>query len=200
MLRRPDDLENGAAVTSNPESAGDPAAVIGDARLESMYRYWRRKCAGRPMPSRADIDPVELSAAVWPLTMILEVVRAEGTVRFRYRRVGEVFWRATGREPTGQFLDESVPDIAGYRQYVVGVYREMVERRQPLYTQNFFFLNGQREPMQVKRVSLPLSSDGGATVDMILAGHVFEHESAERDWALSQVNQMKEGDRIFLPV
>ncbi|MDE2228672.1 MAG: PAS domain-containing protein [Alphaproteobacteria bacterium] len=181
----------------NPVSAGDPAAVIGDARLEGIYHYWRRKCAGRPMPSRADIDPVELSATVWPYIMILEVVRASGVIRFRYRRVGEVFWRATGREPTGQFLDESVPDIASYRQYVVGVYREMIERRQPLYTQNFLFLEGQRAPMQVKRVSLPLSSDG-ATIDMILAGHVFDHESCERDWALSKVSQMQEGDRIFL--
>ncbi|HZL59025.1 MAG TPA: PAS domain-containing protein [Stellaceae bacterium] len=174
------------------------AAALDDARLKSLYNYWLDKRGTRPMPARADIDPLQLPPAVWPCTMILEVVHADGTIRFRYRRVGEVFWRATGREPTGKFLDESVPDIAGYRQYVVGLYLEMVEKRRPLYTENFFIVSGKTLPMQVKRVSLPLSSDGGATVDMVLAGHVFDQEGAERNWALSRVNRMKEGARFFL--
>ncbi len=149
------------------------------------------------MPCRADIDPVELPGDIWPHIMLLDVLWKEDAPRFRYRRVGDVFWRALGQEPTGRFIDEVLPETAGYRGYVVGIYKEIATRRQPMYTENIFTLEGQAVPMMTRRVSLPLSRDG-EIVDMVLAGHVFEYGGLAREQAFSRVRDLKQITRCLL--
>jgi len=171
--------------------------AIGDDRLQFLYQIWLDKRRGRMMPRRADIDPLDIPGRVWPNTMILDVVRRNGETRFRYRRAGAVFWRAVGREPTGLFVDEVVPETAGYRDYVLGIYRETLELRRPIYTENQFLLEDRGEPVTVRRVTLPLSSDGAA-VDMVMTGHVFAHEELQDHWILSQVRGLRETVRAVL--
>lgn len=149
------------------------------------------------MPCRADIDPVEIPGDIWPHMMLLDVLWQGRVPRFRYRRVGEVFWRALGQEPTGRFVDEVLPETAGYRGYVVGIYEEMTVRRRAMYTENIFTLDGQAVPMLTKRVSLPLSRDG-ETVDMVLAGHVFEYGRLKREEAFALVTGLTEITRTVL--
>jgi hypothetical protein len=175
----------------------ETAAGIRDARLRRLYEYWRAQRKDRLLPARRDIDPVEIPAEIWPHTMLLDVVWDSRCPRFRYRRVGDVFWRALGQEPTGRYLDEVLPETAGYRRYVLEIYTEMAIRRRPMYTENIFTLDGQAVPMLTKRVSLPLSQNG-ETVDMALAGHVFEHAKLDTVKALSLVNGMKEVTRCLL--
>ena len=103
----------------------DGVSTIGDARLWTLYHYWRSKKAGRAMPSPDDIATSLLPKMVRPNVMLLEVVRGAGGVRFRYTHVGEVFWRASSNDPVGRFVDEVLPEVAGYRSYVVGIYEEM---------------------------------------------------------------------------
>lgn len=171
---------------------------IADARLALLYDYWRRKKGQRAMPAPEDIDPSELPKAVQPNLMLLEVIRVEGGLRFRYCRVGGVFWRAGGRDPSGTFVDEILPPTAGYRDYVVGIYREMTETMRPMYTENVFILHhGQSDPMSTKRVSLPVSRDG-TTVAMALAAHVFDYGTAGNEDAFALVTGLKEGVRTFL--
>jgi hypothetical protein len=144
------------------------------------------------MPRRSDIDPLEIPGDLWPHTMLLDVLWREGVPRFRYRRVGQIFWRALGQEPTGRFVDEVLPDTAGYRDYVNGVYAEMATCRRPMYTENIFTLDGQAVPMLTKRVSLPLSNDG-ETVNMAFAGHVFDCTGLlDREQAFSMVTDLRE--------
>jgi hypothetical protein len=174
--------------------------AIGDPRLAVLYNYWQGKRKGRAMPSFADIDINDLPEAVRPNTMILEVVREGAAVRLRYRHIGGVFWRGTTTEPVGAFVDEALPETAGYRRYVVGIYQEMVARRRPMYSENAFILReGHRDPSIAKRVSLPLSSDGN-TVDMVLAGHAFDHRSAMGDESFSLVTALDERVRQVLGV
>lgn len=179
--------------------AADPVAspVIGDPRLESLYRYWMSRRRARAMPARRDIDPTEIPGAIWPHIMILDVEYGGDVPRFRYRRVGAVFWRALGQEPTGKYVDEVLPETAGYREYVVGIYREVVARRRGLYTENVFTLDGQSIPMLTKRVSLPLSTDD-EKVEMILGGHVFEYGRYGGDRAFSLVNGLRAITRATL--
>jgi hypothetical protein len=166
-------------------------------RLNVLYRYWSSQRKGRAMPARADIDPLEIPGEIWPHTMLLDVLWRDGLARFRYRRVGEVVARALGQEPTGRFIDEVLPETAGYRDYILGIHREMATRRCALYTENIFMLDGQAVPMLTRRVTLPLSTDGIA-VDMALVGHVFEHDRLPRDDALSLVCDLKEITRRVL--
>jgi hypothetical protein len=171
--------------------------ILLDPPLDALYRHWLSKKRGRAMPCRADIDPLELAGEIWPHTMLLDVVWTEGEPRFRYRRVGDVFWRDAGGEPTGKFIDEVLPDRAGYRSYVLGIYTEMAKRRQPMYTENAFTLRGRSAPMLTRRISLPLSNDGDA-VNMVLAGHIFEHGKIARDVAFSLITGLKEMRRVVL--
>ena len=171
-------------------------SVLPDHRLESLYGHWLGKRRGRRMPARADIDPLEIPADTWPHTMLLDVVWERSRPRFRYRRVGEIFWRG-GREPTGMFIDEVLPETAGYRRYVVGIYEEMARRSCAIYSENSFTLAGRALPMVTRRVSLPLSTDG-EVVNMVLAGHVFEHGTLTREIAFSLIRDLKELRRDVL--
>jgi hypothetical protein len=171
--------------------------ILLDQPLEGLYRHWLGKKGARAMPRRADIDPVEIPGEIWPYTMLLDVIWSADTPRFRYRRVGDVFWRTGGREPTGRFIDEVLPERAGYRRYVVDIYEETAKRGRPLYTENSFALDGRREPMLTKRITLPLSSDG-ETVNMVLSGHVFEHGLLPRDIAFTLIRGLKELRRVVL--
>jgi hypothetical protein len=175
----------------------DGVGTVGDPRLWLVYHYWWSKRRGRPMPAPGDISLRELPDAVQPNVMLLEVVTTEGGPRFRYVKVGSVFWRGGGRDPSGSFVDEVLPLTAGYRDYVVGIYEEMAVMRRPMYTENVFILShGHSDPMATKRVSLPLSRDG-KEVHLVLAGHVFDY-GANGDDSLAMVTELKEGLRTFL--
>jgi hypothetical protein len=171
--------------------------TVGDPRLRLLFHYWQARQAGRAMPSPDVIDLTELPQAVKPNAMLLDVAIENGRRRFLYRSVGGVFWRTAGKEPVGRYVDEVLPETAGYRDYVVGIYDEMAARQRPMYTENLFILShGQRDPMTTKRVSLPLSRDG-AMVHAVLAAHVFDY-GASGDDAFALVTAIEEGVRSFL--
>lgn len=171
--------------------------TVGDPRLRLLFHYWQTRLAGNAMPSPDAIDLADLPPTVKPNVMLLDVAIEDGRRRFRYRNVGGVFWRATGKEPVGRYVDEVLPETAGYRDYVVGIYEEMAARRRPMYTENLFILShGQRDPMTTKRVSLPLSRDGGP-VHAVLAAHVFDY-GASGDDSFALVTAIEEGIRTFL--
>jgi hypothetical protein len=175
----------------------DGVGTVGDPRLWLVYHYWWSKRRGRSMPAPADIVLSELPEAVRPNVMLLDVVPTDGGPRFRYLKVGTVFWRGGGTDPSGRFVDEVLPRTAGYRDYIVGIYEEMAVLRRPMYTENVFILShGHSDPMATKRVSLPLSEDG-KEVHAVLAGHVFDY-GANGDDSLALVTELKEGLRTFL--
>jgi hypothetical protein len=74
--------------------------------LSGLWRYWQRKRAGRPLPSRADIDPMEIPAV---LPYVLLVERSDEG-RFRYRLAGTAVVDAYGMELTGRYVDEVFPN------------------------------------------------------------------------------------------
>lgn len=171
--------------------------VIGDLRLAVIYRYWLARCGKQTMPAPVAVALADLPETVQPNAMLLDVERTGGALRFRYRHVGAVFWWALGRDPVGTYIDDVLPKTVGYRDYVLGIYREMAERALPLYTENLFILrHGQADPMAAKRVSLPLSRDG-VTVDMVLAAHVFDYGTMGES-AFALVTGLREGVRQVL--
>lgn len=171
--------------------------AVGDPRLLLIYTYWCSRKKGRAMPSPADIAFAELPSAAQPNAMLLELVGEGESRRFRYTRVGAVFWRTSGKEPVGQFIDEALPETAGYRDYVIGIYEEMARTRRPMYSENRFVLrHGQSDPMATKRVSLPLSTDG-TVVSAVLAAHVFDYGASGPD-AFALVTAIEEVARAFL--
>lgn len=73
--------------------------------LRRGYDFWLQKCAGRPFPDRADLDPAEIKDILPHLT-IVEVTGNGPVPLFRYRLVGTAVVNAVGRDSTGYFADE----------------------------------------------------------------------------------------------
>ena len=143
-----------------------------------LLDYWRSKRSACTMPRRADVDPTELPGRLWPRLMLIDVVREENRTRFRYRLLGGDVIRALGRNPTGEYLDEAISPDAIYRNYIIEIPNDVVERKRPIYTVNVLTLPGQTVPMTTKRLTLPLSNDG-TTVNMMLSAHVYEYPHGE---------------------
>ena len=153
-----------------PEEGTEPQRRLPftDARLEAALLYWRRKAIGRAMPSRADIDPVEIPKLL-PDVMLVER-HQDG--RYRYRLIGTENTAAQGINATGRFLDEVLPG-PDYAAHVLGLYDECVRERRALYSECLFFSPGRNQPERhTKVLFMPLSNDG-TTVNMILVVQIF---------------------------
>jgi hypothetical protein len=80
------------------------------------------------MPSRADMDPVELPRALLPNLFLVDV--EESPRRFRYRLVGTELTAIMRRELTGRYIDE-MPLL--FRKFALPAYAEVMERAGPIY-------------------------------------------------------------------
>jgi hypothetical protein len=143
--------------------------IIADDRLCTLYQYWQGKRAGRAMLTRADIDPVEIPRLL-PHIILIEV--AEGGRRFRFRLVGTAIIQAAGTELTARYLDEVLPD-PDYKAHVLSLYRTLMETRRPVYSESEYMSPAGRMDYLCSRLLLPLSSDGGDDIEMVLCGKVF---------------------------
>jgi PAS domain len=144
--------------------------VFGDSpeeqRLDAIFRYWASKRNGRTMPSRADIDPLELRSYL-PQLVLLDV---EGDPpRFRYRLVGTEVTRVrrglSNSDPTGRFVDE-VTHHQGTGA-VLAHYRRVVAERIPSTDAGIYPPSPERPWLRFSRLVLPLSADD-VTVNMLL--------------------------------
>ena len=131
--------------------------------LRDAYTYWLGKCRGCRIPSRADIDPVDIPR-VLANTALIE--RDPQSGRLRFRVIGTALTDALGWDATGRFLDEIFPDYyrsdsSGYRDAVFRTGEPSYRRGRPLesYAKDF---------TDVERLYLPLAEDG-KTVTMILS-------------------------------
>src|SRR5579864_7045143 len=75
-----------------------PTSPITDPRLQQAFDYWQSKRAGRLMPRRADLDPVDIPKLL-PHIMLTDVV---GPGRYRYRLIGTEIEQAQGMHATGR--------------------------------------------------------------------------------------------------
>ena len=145
------------------EAAPDLSAFLHrpeNAAFLEFYDYWLRRSAGKPMPARADIDPLDIPRLL-PNLFLIDVVPGRPR-RYRFRLVGTRIAELEG-EITNRFLDEFVPGAAGTamaRHYDDTVAGRVYVRRETLYWR-------QREHVNYDVLLLPLSSDG-VTVDMLV--------------------------------
>lgn len=105
-------------------------SVRRDPILRRGYDYWLGKCAGRPFPDRADLDPAEIKD-ILPHITILEVTADGAVPRFRYRLVGTAVVDAVGRNGAGHFADEVLDRRQG--DFIVALWREVCGSGRPIY-------------------------------------------------------------------
>lgn len=144
---------------------------LSEPRLAELYAYWDGKRAGRVMPTRADIDPLEMRP--WLGHLLLIEIGADR--RFVYRLYGTAFVESFGIDMTGKSVDD-LP--AEQQERLRADYEAVCASRQPrvrLYTGLFesdAIGSAVRQEAQVitwERLVLPLC-DGTDSVAMLLVG------------------------------
>jgi hypothetical protein len=138
----------------------------------AVYRYWKSKCAGRLMPARADLDPLDLVPYL-PSIMLIDVRPVEAgsdAPRYIYRLVGTCEVEMRGEDPTGKPVATHGHglDIS----YVLENYDHTADSRAP-WIDFYETISTDRGMVERDTVFLPLSAKG-SDVDMILVYTVHE--------------------------
>lgn len=137
-------------------------AAIVDPLLLRLYDYWQERRSLRPMPSRSDIDPVDMRFILGNI-LLVDVLAAPR--RFHIRLHGTNLVRRAGYELTGKML-EQLPD-AEFRASAQECFTTVVEARRPVHSLRSRTLSGRPQPFEA--VILPLSR-AAPLVDMLLVG------------------------------
>ena len=132
-----------------------------------MFDYWESKCAGRLMPARTDIDPVEMKPWL-PGIQLVDVF--DNPRRFVYRLAGEIEVQIRGFNHAGHSVEEAFFGVS--LEEVMRNYNLVVDERTMLfdwakYRTRLDYL------MSQETMFLPLSSDG-RNVNMVLTYTVVE--------------------------
>jgi hypothetical protein len=156
-----------ARVDLNLQPASPDRVAEQNPRLGRLYGYWSGKCAGRAMPARADIDPLEMRE--WLGNLLL--VEFFGSVeRYRVRIDGTNLIASAGGDRTGKGSETLTSDEE--RALVMNQYRPVVEHGQTAYFETQF-INSEGRFLREQKLLLPLSIDGVA-VNMVLAGIYYQ--------------------------
>ncbi|MET1028940.1 MAG: PAS domain-containing protein [Dongiaceae bacterium] len=130
-----------------------------DPRWRQFFDYWLDLAtrAGR-LPSRQDIDPVQMAPAVIPNLYLVEVVYETARIPlFRFRLMGQEVIEHESTRP-GHFLHELG---GGYdRSKLEPQYRDCVDRRIWLRRDNLVWDNPAKSFISYDVLLLPLARDG----------------------------------------
>jgi len=151
-------------------------APVTDTAFHEFYEYWHRRVTPGRLPGRQHIDPLDIPQLL-PGIGLFDVLRGGDRYRFRFRLMGSTFVDAMGADNTGRFVDEVVLLAVKY-EALYRTFQTIVDRRQPHYWETPVTMPG-REFIALKRLALPLASDG-ETVDMIIGYYVPVYGSAGR--------------------
>lgn len=148
--------------------------------LAAVHAYWSAKRGDRPMPARADMDPLELRDYLGWIA-ILDVL--EDGSDFHYRLVGTKVVHYFGGDGTGKTISETFgdqgPDIVGG---VIGTYRRAALKCLPVRVHSDVpWREGNRGVFD--SIHLPLSDDG-VTANMVMSVFTFDYREITGDDAL----------------
>ena len=132
---------------------------IGDGRMVELYDYWSDKRAGEAMPSRTDVDLLDLPAQL-PNLFLVEVEHSPR--RYRYRVVGTNLTEVLQENIAGRYVDE-MPWL--FRRYAEPAYAEVLDAAAPQYREIRIFRTLWRA--RYRRLLLPLGTPDDP-IDMVL--------------------------------
>ena len=124
--------------------------------IATVWNYWSRLRADRPMPRRADFDPTEIYACL-PYLSVMQYQHEPYRVQFRL--VGNEVARLYGRNVHGRFLDEmdwAPQDMVD----TAHIYERLYKQATPLF--GLSYTNFQSKADRVFEWAVfPMSEDGG---------------------------------------
>ena len=158
-------------MSSKGEEPGGEAQDIPapqDPVLVRLLEYWNSKRAGRPMPSRADMDPpIELRALASNI-ILYDVL---GPAQYRVRLVGQAIVEFSGYDATGKPAGAGMPPKGA--EITIGILDGVASSRAPRFRTGLAHWHRDKSYRKFEACFLPLSSDG-ETVDIILGGVTFD--------------------------
>jgi len=151
-----------------------------DLILGAVLAYWRRKRQARAMPSRGDIDPIEIPKLL-PNLQLIDRVGAQ----FRYRLVGTALVEAFGKDFTGQYLEDFADRQRS--EFIGKVFASVWSARRPAFLSSQY-VTTKSVSLIANRLYLPLSDDD-REVNMILGAMTFESgaTSLAGEWGSAQL-------------
>ena len=174
MSSRPDNLP-----WSELLPGSNPARAM-PVRMQKAFAYWNSLRRGRPMPSRPDLDPLDI-APLLSTVVLVDVIHSVVGVQmpderaaadFRFRLVGTEVAARSARDYTGMRLAD-IPHMAPGSQFWQKR-QDVVRSRRPLFSTTAYI-----GPDQAVRsccdLLMPLSEDNDV-VNMIFCFVSFETE------------------------
>ena len=143
-----------------------------DERLRQLYAYWCERCAGRPMPARTDIDPLDFRYILGNI-VLLGVERdpssanpgPAGAMRFRVRLQGTKIVQRLGFDLTGRTLDDLA--MPAFRALITSAVAEVATEGVPLLRQRNMVMDNRL--LCYEALILPFAGERG-TVDTVMIG------------------------------
>lgn len=130
--------------------------------IGALYDYWRSVHPAGALPGRQHIDPMAIPSLL-PHLWMLDVQR--NPLRFRFRLIGTMIVKFTGRDSTGLWYDEVYPDFAASDGFP-GLTACALDGR-PQYRSGPVSSIPDRGHVTAERLYLPLAKDG-QLVDVLL--------------------------------
>jgi hypothetical protein len=153
----------------------DPDLGLESPMLVDLLAYWRGLRAGRRMPSKDDVDPLNIPAPLWPYLELVDVYLG-APPRLRWRLIGTHVTEAVSRDATGSYFE----DLYGADDYqtLAMPFNWVIARGQPLrlFGSSSFV---DKAWNNYEGIYLPLSDDG-ESVNTILGGVHYAAISTNR--------------------
>ncbi len=143
----------------------DDFGQVTNTVLRRLLAYWLDKRCGGLMPSRSEIDPIDIP---WVLPRIWLCDYLPESGRFRYRLAGEQINTLWGYNICGKYLDEIMP--AEYLGPVMAKLREVANGPAIVHSVSQAYLD-ERFFVKNERIVLPLSDDGQTVSSILGATH-----------------------------
>lgn len=143
-----------------------PELDIRSEPLRALYDYWLEKRGPRRIPSRKQIDPLDIPQL---LSGLILMDADPATRRLKCRLVGTRVVEVYGSDYTGRFLDEI--DFGDQRENVLTDYGQVVQTGMPNVRERFFY-NSRGVHFRMERLILPLSEDD-QNVSQVMSGLNF---------------------------
>jgi hypothetical protein len=135
-------------------------SLVKSAALAAALRYWRSKSGASSIPSRSQIDPLEMRQFLSKVLMI----DVESEHEFTYRLCGTHVAGINGKDLTGQRASEV--NLGASSPQFIETYQRAIHGREPiLFTGDLWWQD--RQWVGFEQIILPLSTDG-ATIDKLM--------------------------------
>jgi hypothetical protein len=142
-----------------------------DPDLCALYEYWNARRGDRPMPRRADIDPMAIPKLLPHIMMYNVLPDGEG---YTIRLVGEAVVGFVGRNATGQPAGAALPPRAAALLHEI--LDEVTTQRLPRFRAGTAHWQPDKSYRAFEACFLPLSARGEG-VDIVLCGIKFSASS-----------------------